>query len=184
LTAQTTGFDAGLRPIEIAAIDQDGRILIDSLVNPGVHIPASATALTGINDAAVSDAPHWQAVWPKLETLLLEQNHIIAWSADFDLRAMRGECARCDNLAWAAAIDERFIDLTTIISKLTCSFEDACALTSHPNPAVGQQRAAAAGPCCRLFEHFAARFVTRVSIEDDSDQHRNMVSLCKLVIQG
>jgi DNA polymerase III epsilon subunit-like protein len=144
LDCQTTGLDAGLRPIEVAAIDQDGRILIDTLVNPGIRLPASTTALTGIDDAAVSKAPPWRAVWLKLEAILLAQNRIAAWSSEFDLRAMRAECARCDDLAWTTAIDERFVDLAPIVSTFTgseLSFEDACRLASHPRPAVGQQRA-------------------------------------------
>jgi DNA polymerase III epsilon subunit-like protein len=140
---QTTGLDAGLRPIDISAIDHDGRILIDTSVNPGVHIPATATVLTGIDDSAVSHVPHWRAIWPKLEALLLAQNHIVAWNAEFDLRATRGECARCD-LAWSTAIDSRFVDLAPIVSMFTgreSSFEDACALALLPIPTVGQLRA-------------------------------------------
>ncbi len=144
LDCQTTGVDGGLRLIEIAIIDHDGRILIETLVNPGVRIPASAIALTGIDEAAVTRAPSWKAIWPKLEGLLLAQHHVIAWSADFDLRALRGECGRCDGVAWTTAIDARFVDLAPIISTLAgreCSFEDACDLASIPPPKVGQQRA-------------------------------------------
>jgi DNA polymerase III epsilon subunit-like protein len=141
---QTTGLDAGLRPIDISAIDHDGRILIDTLVNPGVHIPATATVLTGIDDSAVSYAPHWRTIWPKLEMLLLAQNHIVAWSAEFDLRAIRDECARCHDLSRTTEIDSRFVDLAAIVSMFTqreSSFEDACALALVPTPTVGQQRA-------------------------------------------
>jgi DNA polymerase III epsilon subunit-like protein len=149
LDCQTTGVDAGLRVIEIAAIDHNGRTIIETLVNPGVRIPRSATALTGIDEAAVSRAPHWRAVWPKLEDLLLAQKQIIAWSAEFDLRAMRGECARWEDLTWTTAIDARFVDLAPIVSTLAgreCSFEDACALAANRPPAVGEQRALG---CCR-----------------------------------
>lgn len=143
---QTTGLDAGLRLIEVAMIDHNGRTLVDTLVNPRVHISASATALSGIDDAAVRDVSHWGAIWQQLEELLLSQNHIIAWSAEFDLTAMRSECARSGDVTWTTAIDARFVDLAPIVSKIAgreCSFEDACAIASCPAPSVGRQRALA-----------------------------------------
>ena len=143
---QTTGLDAGLRLIEVAMIDHDGRTLVDTLVNPRLHISASATALSGIDNAAVRHAPHWGVIWPKLEELLLTQNHIIAWGAEFDLTAMRSDCARSSDLTWTTAIDARFVDLASIVSTIVgreCSFEDACAIASYPAPSVGRQRALA-----------------------------------------
>jgi hypothetical protein len=144
IDCQTTGLDARLRPIEIAAIGHDGRVLIDTLVNPGVPIPSSVTLLTGINDAAVKSAPRWSAIWPQLETLLLAQNHVVGWGSEFDLKAMRDECARDGRLTWTTAIDARFVDLAPIASVLIgreCSFDDACAFAAHPAPTVGRQRA-------------------------------------------
>jgi hypothetical protein len=141
---QTTGVDAGLRLIDASIVDHYGNILFDTLINPDIHIPTSASVLTGIDDAAVSRAPRWSAIWSKLEDLFLSQNRVFVWSAEFDLRAMRGECGRRDDLAWTTAIDARFVDLTPIVATFAgyeCSFEDACAIASCPIPAVGQQRA-------------------------------------------
>jgi DNA polymerase III epsilon subunit-like protein len=144
----TTGLDAGLRLIDVSIINHDGHVLVDTLVNPDIHIPASVAALSGIDDTAVNHAPRWQNIWTTVEDLLLAQNHVVAWSAEFDLRAMRGEFTRRDNLKWTMAIDSRFIDLSIAVSKFTgreCSFEDACALASDAVPGLGWQRALARG---------------------------------------
>ncbi len=146
LDCQTTGIDAGLRVIEIAIVGHNGRTIIETLVNPGVPIPSSATTLTGIDDAAVRCAPNWKTIWPELEAVVLAQNRIIAWNAEFDLLALRRDSGRCHDLSWTTAIDSRFVDLAPIASRfadLECSFEDACSLAGRSAPQVGKQRALA-----------------------------------------
>src|ERR1700728_4546465 len=128
---QTTAVDAGLRVIDASVIDHNGNVLFDTLVNPDIHIPANATVLTGLRDAEVMRAPRWGMIWSKLEDLFISQNRVFAWSAEFDLRAMRGKCGRRDDLAWTTAIDARFVDLTPIVSSIVgfeCSFEEACSI--------------------------------------------------------
>jgi len=139
----TTRLDAGLRLIDVAIINRDGRVLLDTLVNPGVHIPASVAVVSGIDDTAVTQAPHWQEIWMKVEDLLLAQNHLVAWSVEFDLLAMRGECGRRDDLSWTIAIDSRFINSSVAVSKFIgreCSFENTGALVLTAGPGFEWQR--------------------------------------------
>ncbi len=146
---QTTGIDAGFRVIEIAMLDCGGQILIDTMVNPGVHVPATSARVTGINDSAVKAAPAWPSIWSHVEGLLLAQNHIFSWNSECDLRAIRRECVRTDDLIWTSAIDARFVDLARVALIATgyeCSFEELCALASVRFPPLGHQRAA---DCCR-----------------------------------
>lgn len=57
---ETTGLGSGARVVEIAAVKWRGGVEVArfaSLVNPGCPIPAEATAIHGITDAMVADAP-------------------------------------------------------------------------------------------------------------------------------
>lgn len=58
---ETTGLDAGRsRIVEIAAVRVRGSQVTEAfhtLVNPGGHIPADVSAIHGVTDAAVRDAP-------------------------------------------------------------------------------------------------------------------------------
>ena len=65
---ETTGFDpaSGHRLIEVATVDVDDAA-IASLVRPGRPIPTDATAVHGISDAMVADAPLPAAVAAELK---------------------------------------------------------------------------------------------------------------------
>ena len=57
LDTETTGLGSDARICQIAAIDLHSNVLIDTLVNPECPIPADATAIHGITDEMVKDAP-------------------------------------------------------------------------------------------------------------------------------
>ena len=73
LDTETTGLDArAARLVQIGALrivsgavcpDQS----FDTLVRPGIPIPAVSTAIHGINDSHVASAPTFAEVWPRLE---------------------------------------------------------------------------------------------------------------------
>lgn len=57
---ETTGLDTDTtRIVEIAIVDTSGGELSHTYVNPGCPIPADATAVHGITDAMVADAPRF-----------------------------------------------------------------------------------------------------------------------------
>lgn len=98
---ETTGVDAQTaRVVEIAAarMNTDGAMspAVATLVNPGVPIPPEATAIHGITDEMVADAPPFSdalvlAIVDQLtpETVLGGFNVL-----HYDLRVLQAECAR------------------------------------------------------------------------------------------
>jgi DNA polymerase III epsilon subunit-like protein len=70
---ETTGLDPRRDRIVSAAaltfVDRDIVRSLVTLVNPGVPIPASATAIHGIDDAAVTDAPDEATVVARLDAV-------------------------------------------------------------------------------------------------------------------
>jgi DNA polymerase III epsilon subunit-like protein len=81
-----TGPDAGI--VEIAVIDHDGSVLVDSLVKPVGTIPANATAIHSITNEMVREAPRWEKVWQDVEKAV-SNRAVGIYNADFDLRMMR-----------------------------------------------------------------------------------------------
>jgi DNA polymerase-3 subunit epsilon len=97
LDFETTGLSPhGDRITEVAALRIVGAKIVDryvTLVNPGVAIPASITAFTGISNAMVANAPAAQRVMPELVQFI--GNHIVvAHNASFDHGFLRAECGR------------------------------------------------------------------------------------------
>jgi hypothetical protein len=89
---ETTGLhDAWI--VEIAIVDVTGQVLLDTLVNPGVPIPADAAAIHGITDEMVSKAPVFADILPDL-TRILHGRPCAIWNEDFDVGILRGELDR------------------------------------------------------------------------------------------
>ena len=87
LDTETTGVDHGSEICQIAIIDSQGSILIDTLIKPIGRIPSSATAIHGITNAMVTSAPGWDKVVTGLVPLL-DGRDVIAYNALFDRKMM------------------------------------------------------------------------------------------------
>jgi hypothetical protein len=87
LDTETTGLHDGARIVEIAILNIDGTVLLESLVNPGVPIPAEATRIHGITDAAVSTAPTFSDLLLPL-TEALHDRKVVIYNRDFDKRRL------------------------------------------------------------------------------------------------
>ncbi len=101
---ETTGTDVMRdRIVQIAAIrvEPDGsRQTHSSLVNPGCSIPAGATAVHGITDADVADAPPFAILWPRLASLFADADLAGFNMVNFDLPLLEEEVRRTgDDLA-------------------------------------------------------------------------------------
>src|SRR5262245_35381222 len=115
IDTETTGLDpAEARIVEIAAIRiVVGRLSADeifqSLVSPGVSIPATATAIHHIDDAKVAEAPSFAKVWPALVDFIGEAV-VIGHNIGFDLAVLERECRRA-GLAYrqTRALDTRLL---------------------------------------------------------------------------
>lgn len=94
---ETTGGSAALhRVIEIGIVGVTGGTLDfewSTFVNPGVHVPAVITALTGIDDGMLEDAPRFEDIVPELLERL-EGRLFVAHNARFDHSFIRRELAR------------------------------------------------------------------------------------------
>lgn len=84
LDTETTGLDPRVEGVvELTVLDETGTIVIDTLMNPGKHIPAAATDVHGITNAMVRGKPTLAEVWPLLEPLFSGQR-VVAYNAAYD----------------------------------------------------------------------------------------------------
>jgi DNA polymerase-3 subunit epsilon len=84
LDTETTGLGPDARICDIAVVDQVGNVLLDTLVNPGVPIPAGASAVHGITDAMVFNAPQWGDIADELAGVLAGRT-VVIYNRGYDL---------------------------------------------------------------------------------------------------
>lgn len=82
----TTGLDYP-EIIEIAIINQDRKILMNTLIKPSQSIEKDAIDYHSITDEMLKNAPILKEIYPQLINLISHQN-IFTWS-DFDLKAIK-----------------------------------------------------------------------------------------------
>lgn len=99
LDTETTGLHDSARIVEIAVVGVDGTVLLNSLVNPGVPIPAEATRIHGITDAAVSTAPSFSDLLVPLTTAL-HSRKVVIYNRDFDKRRLAIELHHHYSARW------------------------------------------------------------------------------------
>lgn len=96
LDTETTGLLDGPDPaymVEISALTGDRTVLLDTLINPQIPIPASATAIHGITDTMVADAPTFSDLLPELSHVLGGRRTVI-YNQAFDTGILRRELDR------------------------------------------------------------------------------------------
>lgn len=86
LDTETTGLNDP-KIVEIAIIDFDGQTLLNSLVNPRIEIPQAATAIHGITDADVVDAPTFDEIFPEIYEVLQERN-LCVYNLQYDIEIL------------------------------------------------------------------------------------------------
>src|SRR5690606_32601612 len=96
IDVETTGGGInGNRLTEICIVLMRGNVVIDkytSLINPEKHIPIQITALTGINNEMVADAPKFHEVAKKIEEITRDAI-FVAHNVNFDYNVLRNEFA-------------------------------------------------------------------------------------------
>lgn len=92
LDTETTGLH-GAYMVEIAVVAVDGTVLLDTLVDPGMPIPAEATAIHGITDEMVAGQPRFADVLPALTAALIGRR-VVIYNASFDRGIVRAELER------------------------------------------------------------------------------------------
>lgn len=88
---ETTGFDSDDEIIQIAAIDQDGHVLLNQFIKPTVSIDNSQ--YHGITDEMVKDAPSFTDLYPQIK-LALGGKVVLAYNYDYDSRMLDQVCRR------------------------------------------------------------------------------------------
>lgn len=87
---ETTDLDGEI--CEIAIIDTQGRVLVDTLVKPGAPCAPEARAVHRINDSDLDAAPTWSQVWPTVKWALAD-TLVVAYNAPFDRGRLEHTCA-------------------------------------------------------------------------------------------
>lgn len=98
---ETSGLGENAEIIEVAVLEPDGTVLLEALVKPVDDVPPQATAVHGLANVDLADAP----AWPDIAALLTELVHgrvLIAHNASFDMR-MFEQSSRRHGLATPAA---------------------------------------------------------------------------------
>ena len=91
LDVETTDLDGSI--CQIAVIDTDGQVLINTLVNPQRPCSPHATAVHGLADADLVDAPTWAQIWPAVHDAVKGRT-VLAYNAPFDRGRVLADCAR------------------------------------------------------------------------------------------
>ena len=100
IDVETTGLSArsGGRIIEVGAVVVENGTLgeeFNSLVNPGVKIPGSATRIHGITNTMLRHQPPPNSVFRQLQKFM-GRSTLIAHNAAFDMAFLRAEFTRMD----------------------------------------------------------------------------------------
>mgnify|MGYP001573275406 CR=1 FL=1 len=85
LDTESSGLSSEAQLVQIGVLAPDGSVLLDTLVRPTRPIPKDATALHGITDAMVADAPDFESVFPKLADIVRD-GLVVSYNAPFDCR--------------------------------------------------------------------------------------------------
>lgn len=107
---ETTGLDKdpNVEIIEVAILNHQGQVLLDTLVKPQLPIPAVASCMNGIYDADVVDAPPFEAVYDAIASYLNGQ-HVVAYNDSFERNILNAVChrhakARFEPASWWCAM--------------------------------------------------------------------------------
>lgn len=93
LDTETTGVCSTDEIVEIAVLNSSGDVLIESLVRPKQPIPPDATAIHGISNSNVKDAPTWSEIIERLRCIL-EGKTVLIYNANFDIQMIKQTCEK------------------------------------------------------------------------------------------
>ncbi len=83
---ETTGTSKSDEIVEIALIDIEGKVIIDSLIKPTNPIPAATVKFHGISNEIVSGAPSFQEIWETQLEGQLQSKNVCFYNSHFDVR--------------------------------------------------------------------------------------------------
>jgi len=92
LDTETTGLEASHEVIELALVELDGTVALNTLIACQGTVPAEATNIHGISKAMLANAPTFSAVWAQLTPYL--DRDIIIFNARFDIPMLKQTAER------------------------------------------------------------------------------------------
>jgi DNA polymerase-3 subunit epsilon len=152
LDTETTGLDYQAEVIEIAVLDRHGHILLESLARPVCSVPPATTAIHGLTDTDLVDAPGWPSLAESLPRLLAGRL-VIAHNASFDERLLEQTCRRHHLVApavfrWACSLE--LANGIEGVRRPALAVALRLAGAELPDPSCGRpHRAAYDAECCR-----------------------------------
>jgi len=92
LDTETTGLSPrqGATIVELAIVDDRGKALIDTLVNPRVDIPWQATKVHGITNEMVRRRPTLRELMPQIREII-KGEEVVIYNSTFDAPFFPGE---------------------------------------------------------------------------------------------
>jgi DNA polymerase-3 subunit epsilon len=137
LDTEMTGLSSAAEVVEVAVLDQDGAVLLNTRIRPQGRLTPGAAALTGLTDAELATAPRLPEVWQQLADIL-SGTRIVAYNADVD-RLMLGQTAARYKLKlppaqWLCLMEActvMSVDGETWLSLATVASELGAPLPSH-----------------------------------------------------
>ncbi|MHC0522674.1 3'-5' exonuclease [Vibrio harveyi] len=109
IDTETTGLGFDAEIVEFTAICADsGKVIVNELVKPTCSIPAEATAIHGITDEDVKDAPDFHLVFSNRFLPLLNGRPIIIYNSDFDTRLIIQSLDKHCNSAYVQSVEDLF----------------------------------------------------------------------------
>ena len=90
---ETTGLDEDSKIVSIGIVSKSGDVLVDSLINPGEHIPSDATGIHGVTDEMVAYAPTFAELYPQIRNALRGKVWVI-YNKSYDIPRLEYECER------------------------------------------------------------------------------------------
>jgi len=88
LDTETTGLGDKAEIIESGIINGSGETVMNTLVKPTISIPGEATAIHGITDDDLQNAPVFADAVEELEGLI-QGKILLMYNAEYDLRSLR-----------------------------------------------------------------------------------------------
>jgi len=86
LDTETTGLDDA-EIVDIAIINHLGEVLLDTLVKPRNPIPPEASAVHGITDEDVLNAPSWVEIAPRVQDII-QDKVLVIYNVSFDRKML------------------------------------------------------------------------------------------------
>jgi DNA polymerase III epsilon subunit-like protein len=90
---ETTGLHDNDEVVQLAIVDIQGTVLLDTLVRPTSPMAPEARAIHGITDQALADAPPFADLYHPIAHLL-GHRPVLAYNADFDRRILAQTCTK------------------------------------------------------------------------------------------